>query len=200
MEPSSYFNFPTLGGDPIFEIALNMPFEQLRLRCIYDQNLKSICMNQEFWLQRLKREYLKLLSYKPVDMNYFQYYNALETKSIKFVNVGYNGKIIGLIPMYTTDLISTVNSRAIDLVSSMGLNLDDAKLDDMVFLKHPGEWANVTLEGYPINKSPIGYIPNESVYYKYEYEEGMPTFWDSLEVISIYQTKLYPDHGPIFKK
>jgi hypothetical protein len=124
---TSYLGYEQLGYGPNFEIALNMPFEQLRFYCVSNELFRSICSDQEFWLQRLQREYSVLIQYKPIDQTYAQYYNDLKIGNVKFVPVVYIDRTIGIIPMFTTDKLNNVNQRAIDLFLSKGFNVDPAE-------------------------------------------------------------------------
>lgn len=74
MNASSNYRYEQLGHNPNFEIALNMPLEQLRFYCINNELFKSICKDQEFWRERLRREYPNIIQYKPEDITWGQYY------------------------------------------------------------------------------------------------------------------------------
>jgi hypothetical protein len=113
-----------LGFDINFEIALNMTIDQLVFFCINNEIFKEVCKCDNFWLRYLQFDYPKLISYKPIDLNYGQYYYYLKNETIKVIDVGYNCKIVGSIPMFKTDTINDVNMRSINLVSNMGITLD----------------------------------------------------------------------------
>jgi hypothetical protein len=172
-----------LGYDPNFNIALNMPLDQLRFYCVNNDLFRRICMNQEFWLQRLQREYPKLIQYKPIDMTWAQYYNGLATDNIRIVYVAYEGQIIGAVLMFHDDVRYNVNDRVIDLLSSKNININNPKLilDLMSFATIPNsKFLDVlvyrtnfqTLPTDPFNPRPVTRFPNNNL-------------WDSLKVINI---------------
>lgn len=143
------FSYQALGYDANFEIALNMPLEQLRFYCVNNQLFKSICSDQEFWHERVNREYPNLLQYKPIDVTWGQYYleapliyqlliipgiiitpnmniyqvvQGLKNGTIKSIAVEYHDQIIGAVLMFPTEKNIDVFQRAFDLLISINPN------------------------------------------------------------------------------
>lgn len=210
MNSSPYLGYQQLGRDPNFELALSIPFDQLRFYCTSNDVFRNICMNQDFWFRRLQREYSTLIPYKPIDLNWMQYYNALATEQIKIVRVAYNGQIVGLIPMFTNDQIINVNQRAIDLLISMGINLDPngTKFEDMKLVTPNMElvpsafsiWEQAIIEFGDITDVLSRMAGNDSVHSNFSPDDIL-TFWDNLGIIHIYQKGLYPGYnGPVFRE
>jgi hypothetical protein len=104
-----------LGYGPNFNIALNMSLDQLKFYCTSNELFRSICSNQEFWLQRLQNEYPKIIQYKPFDMSYGQYYTILAEDKMKIILVTYHDHSIGSIPMFSTDDLKDLVKRVNDL-------------------------------------------------------------------------------------
>ena len=74
MEDFPYLGFEQLGYNPNFEIALNMSLDQLRFYCTSNFLFRDICGEEEFWLERLRRYYPKVIQYKPDNLTWAQYY------------------------------------------------------------------------------------------------------------------------------
>jgi hypothetical protein len=137
MEPEYYFGYQQLGHDPNFEIALNMPLEQLKFYCVNNDLFRSICTNQEFWKQRLQNEHPEIIQYKPENMTYGQYYTALEEGKIKFIEVAYNNQLIGDVLVFPTDTRGNVMRRLVNIMFSMYPDFDPntARLQLLYFKK-----------------------------------------------------------------
>jgi hypothetical protein len=195
-----------LGYGPNFNIALNMPLEQLKFYCISNELFRKICSDQEFWIERLRREYLTLIQYKPVDMTYGQYYTGLETKNIKIVYVAYNARLIGVIPMFSTDMMGDVFQRAVDLLKVIDPTFDPSEtfLDSMQFGTTPSaKYGEVTIRHGVVEDELKSRAAKRSVqkpWLDWNYIQG-PTFWNDLEIISMFSTELYPEgQEPVFWK
>ena len=206
---SSYLGFERLGHNPNFEIALNMTLDQLRFYCTSNKQFRTICMDQEFWLEKFRREFPEIIQYKPENMTWAQYYSditplmytiinthgllqnmtaydtAQEVKrgNRKIVFVGYNGRIVGGIFMVTTDTLIGVNQKAINLLLLMNVqfDLDHTKYEDMKLATRNNTWKEVIIEYGLISEVLTGIAPNESVHYNYLPDpDGPLTFWDDL--------------------
>jgi hypothetical protein len=172
MNPS-YPEHEQLGYNANFEIALHLPFENLKTYCVSSDLFRSICSNQEFWRQRLQNDAPNAVQYKPNDMTYGQYYTALAENSIKTVYVLYNGRDIGSIPMFPTDTKDIdVYERALDLLHSKGIN-PNLITSDLFALKYPG--GNAGLFRYDSLHEAL------SLY--------KTNFWDNFDIIDITSEK-----------
>jgi hypothetical protein len=184
-----------------FNIALNMSLEQLRFYCTSNELFKRICSNQEFWLQRLQREYPDIIKYKPIDMTWSQYSTGLESGNIKVVYVVYNGEMIGKILMFSTDRMTDVYSRAINLLS-IEPNIDPTSIyisastfatnSDSNYLDL--DEAELTTTVKRALKDPL-------------YQQSVQRIWcdnsffNDLEIMSIFNEdlfRLHPRYWPIF--
>lgn len=222
MNASPYFGFEQLGRSPNFEIALNMSLEQLRFYCTSNEVFRPICMDQEFWLERLRREYPRTISYKPVNITWAQYYleapiinqllsitgltipedmnlyqvaQELEYSSIKIVFVAYNGQIIGAILMFPTDALIDVSKRAFNLLLPVDPEFDPAttRMDLMKLATEPTTgYEDVIIESIPFRFALSMRI--ESVLNILDENHSL---WNDLQVIHFYQRGLYPQ-GFIF--
>lgn len=71
MNASPYLGFEQLGHNPNFEISLNMSLDQLKFYCTSNEQFRTICEDQEFWRERVLREYPIILPYKPLDISWW---------------------------------------------------------------------------------------------------------------------------------
>jgi hypothetical protein len=120
----SYFGYEQLGYGPNFEVALNMPLEQLKFYCVNNELFRKICSDQEFWFRRLQREYSTLIQYKPINMTYGQYYTALVERIIKIVIVEHNDQKVNIIPMFHNDDRGSLVERALNSLDNFKCDLD----------------------------------------------------------------------------
>jgi hypothetical protein len=144
-----------LGYGPNFNIALHMSLDQLKFYCVRNELFKSICSNQEFWLQRLRCEYSSLIQYKPEDMTYGQYYTELAEERRKFVDVFFSGNNIGKILTLSSDRIKDVANKVYDLFLLLDYQCDLEKLL-IIFTKSKVEEAgkiNIRLYGSKLEYS-----------------------------------------------
>jgi hypothetical protein len=146
----SYLGYQHLGYGPNFNIALNMSLDQLKFYCTSNELFGSICMNQEFWLERIRREYPITIPYKPENVTWSQYYfdapivndlliyptiipenvniydvaQDIKNGTIKLVYVTYKGEKIGKILMINRETVSHVVASAIKLLTFNNLSFD----------------------------------------------------------------------------
>jgi hypothetical protein len=145
MNPS-YPEHEQLGYNANFQIALSLPFKKLKIYCVSSDLFRSICSNQEFWRIRLQNDFSNAVQYKPNDMTYGQYYTALVEKRIKSIQVTYNDKYIGYIPMFPTDLSDNdLYKRSIGLLYSKNINFDINKVE-LYALLYSGKHGLYTLK------------------------------------------------------
>jgi hypothetical protein len=140
-----YLGYEQLGYGANFNIALNMPLEQLKFYCVSNELFRKICSDQEFWHQRLQNEYPNSIQYNPENMTYGQYYNSLNEGIIKTVVVIYVDKILGSIPMFSADTQGDIYQRAINKLIAKNINFDPnktsvqpVKLQDAKNIDSPG--------------------------------------------------------------
>lgn len=217
MNASPYFGFEQLGRNPNFEIALNMSLEQLRFYCTSNELFRSICSDQEFWLERLRREYPNLIQYKPEVITWGQYYldaplinqllttpgiiisqnvnpyqvaQEIKSGNIKFVTVTYNGQIIGRILMFPTDRGSDVYQRAVNLLSSINpqFNPDMTVLEPMRFATPPHPRKSDVLIGRGGMSVPLAL----NIQILVQDPRIVNNLWNNLQVINMYDIESYP--------
>jgi hypothetical protein len=180
------FAFERLGHGPNFEIALNMPLEQLRFYCVNNETFKYICMDQEFWLERLRREYPTLVSYKPIDMSWSKYYNDLITGviEVKTVEVAVGDQLIGKVPMFSTDKFIDITQRALDLLSSKGFKCDPSS--QLVFIKilKNGITMYSPIIFYTIRDMLTSHVGQNLVQERFSYMNNV-SFWNDLFAIGV---------------
>jgi hypothetical protein len=216
MESSPYLGFEQLGRNSNFEVALGMPLDQLRFYCVNNEQFRQICMDQEFWRRRLEIRYPDVIQYKPTDMNWAQYYNAIEagTLNIKVVRVAYNGRIVGTVVMFPNDTDIGMAQKAVNLLTSLGITFNPAttEMDMMKLATRPNDtYLDVVIEGGNIRGALGLQIPGQIVRpvvpnsVQSPWGQAFPTgLWGNLQVIHVFSEGLYsdePDYNhPVFRQ
>jgi hypothetical protein len=216
MESSPYLGFEQLGRNTNFEIALGMPLDQLKFYCVNNEQFRQICMDQEFWRQRLEIRYPDAIQYKPADMSWAQYYNGIEngTLNIKVVRVAYNGRIVGAIVMFPNDTDIGIAQKAVNLLASLGVTFDPAttEMDMMKLATGPNDtYLDVVIKGGNIRGALGLPIPGVRVRpplphsVQAPWGQKYPTgLWGNLQVIHVFSEGLYsyePDYNhPVFRQ
>jgi hypothetical protein len=224
MNASPYLGFEQLGHNPNFEIALNMTLDQLKFYCTSNEQFRTICTDQEFWLRKLRREYPKTIKYKPNGVTWAQYYvnaelihqilssktilpqklniyqiaQGIKNNNIKLINLVYNCKMLVNILMFSTDKANDVYQRAVNylLLIDSEFNADNIVVRPMRFATTPNPKKSDLLIMRGGLSLELALTMNGLV----QNPKNVDNLWNNLQVIHIYDIESYPNGDSVFVK
>lgn len=112
--------------DVNLEIALHIPYEELKYYCLTSKFYYSICSNEFFWKKRIEHEFPDAIRFIHLyeNITFKEFYEALINNHMNLIPVTFNGEYIDVILTDVFESEFDVFKRAADFILSLYPDID----------------------------------------------------------------------------